>query len=121
MAAPDPATYESTSTQPRIFLSATARERIREMLVEEELEEEGGLRISVRPGAGCSGRPTYNMVLEVAPDRKDIILSGGGIRIFLDPTSAWALDGLRVDFVDSPGMGAGFAFQHPNRQGGPAC
>jgi iron-sulfur cluster assembly accessory protein len=121
MTTPDPVTQDAAITQPRIFLSTAARERIREMLVEEELEDEGGLRISVRPGAGCSGRPNYSMVLELEPNRDDTILSGGGIRIFLDPTSAWALDGLRVDFVDSPGMGSGFAFQDPRRQGGRAC
>ncbi len=108
-------------TPSRVHLSTSAAERIREMLEEEELLEEGGLRISVRPGAGCSGRPQYNMILETEPRRDDTVLAGSGVRIFLDPTSAWALDGLKVDWVDSPELGSGFAFQHPRNGGGPSC
>jgi iron-sulfur cluster assembly accessory protein len=110
-----------TQTQPRIQLSESAADRIREMLQEEGLTEEGGLRISARLGAGCSTPLQFGLVLEPEPEPDDAVLEGPGIRIFLDPSSAWSLDGLRVDYVDSPVLGSGFAFQHPRGKGGRAC
>jgi iron-sulfur cluster assembly accessory protein len=112
---------EPTIAPPRIALTESAIEKLREMLEEEGLEEEGGLRLSARTGAGCSAPMQFGMVLEVAPSRDDIVLSGNGIRIFMNPTSAWSLDGLMVDYVDSPEMGSGFAFKHPRGTGGRAC
>ncbi|TVR64824.1 MAG: iron-sulfur cluster assembly accessory protein [Gemmatimonadales bacterium] len=121
MAVLDPEHVESGVTPVRLNLTASALERIREMLAEEDLLEEGGLRITMKPGAGCSGTPRFGMVMEVEPDDDDTVLEADGVRIFLDPTSAWALDGLRLDWVDSPTMGSGFAFQHPRGRGGRAC
>ena len=112
---PDP-----TPEPPRIGLTPSAVDRVREMLVEEELEEEGGLRLTARSGAGCSAPLRVGMILEVEPEEDDVVLSGQGIRIFMDPRSAWILDGLRVDWVEDSPMGVGFAFQHPRRNGG-AC
>lgn len=117
----DTSSPESMVARPTIHLSAAALEKVREMLDEEDLVEEGGLRISVRPGAGCSAPPQFGMILETAAARGDIVLEGRDIRLFLDPTSAWSLDGLQVDYVDSPLMGSGFAFRHPRGTAGPSC
>ncbi|CAN5805040.1 hypothetical protein BH23GEM11_BH23GEM11_01660 [soil metagenome] len=106
---------------PQLQLSGSAIERIREMLEEEDLVEEGGLRISARTGAGCSAPMQFNLVLETEPRDDDVILAGQGIRIFMDPVSAWSLDGLAVDWVDAPGMGEGFAFRHPRGEGRRSC
>lgn len=110
-----------TQTQPRIHLSESAADRVREMLQEEGLAEAGGLRISARLGAGCSTPLQFGLVLEPEPEPDDTVLEAPGLRIFLDPSSAWSLDGLRVDYVDSPVLGSGFAFQHPRGKGGRAC
>jgi len=106
---------------PRLELSQAAVERIREMLEEENLVEEGGLRIAARTGAGCSAPMLFNLVLEAAAREDDVVLEGPGIRLFMDPVSAWSLDGLAVDWVDAPGLGEGFAFRHPRGAGGRAC
>lgn len=117
-----PSTHPDPDGDPtRIHLSSSAVERIREMLKAEELEDTGGLRISARLGAGCSAPLHFDLVLEVEPEPEDVVLRADGVRIFLDPTSAWTLDGLRVDYVDSPVLGQGFAFQHPRGAGGRAC
>lgn len=102
---------EPAITPPRILLSAAALEKVREMLEEEDLLEEGGLRLSARPGAGCSAPTRFGMVLDADADPDDVVLEGNGIRIFMDPNSAWSLDGLMVDYTYSPTMGEGFSFQ----------
>ena len=105
----------------RIHVTEAAVEAIREMLDEEELSEEGRLRISARTGAGCSVPLKYGMTLEAAPKPDDRILEGRGVRIIMDPESAWVLDGLVVDYVTDSPMGEGFAFRHPNGPSGRAC
>lgn len=106
---------------PRIHLSAAALDNVREMIREAGLGEEGGLRLTARPGAGCSAPLRYGMFLEEAPEDDDTVLRAGGVRLFLDPESAWVLDGLFVDYVSSSPMGEGFAFRHPNGRRGRAC
>jgi iron-sulfur cluster assembly accessory protein len=121
MSLPEPDVSEPMVAPPRIHVTSAAVERIREMLEEEALLDEGGLRLTAHTGAGCSAPLRFGMVLELAPEEDDLVLEGAGMRIFLDPTSAWALDGLQVDWVDSPGFGEGFAFRHPRGVGGRAC
>ncbi len=91
------------------------------MLEEEGLLDEGGLRITATFGAGCSTPLRFGLILEEWPEHDDIVLEGKGIRLFLDPRSAWSLDGLVIDYVDAPGMGAGFTFRHPRGAPGRAC
>ncbi len=111
----------TSATSPTVHLTSAAVEKIQEMLEEEGLLEEGGLRISAHFGAGCSTPLQFDLVMEVEPQEEDSILQGPGIRIFISPRSAWAVDGLRLDYVDSPLMGSGFAFQHPRGRSGRAC
>ena len=106
---------------PRVHLSRSAVEKIREMLEEEDLLPEGGLRISARPGAGCSAPLQYGLIMETEPEPDDVVLAGDGIRIFLDPRSAWSVDGLTVDWVDAPLMGSGFAFRRGQGVAGSSC
>jgi iron-sulfur cluster assembly accessory protein len=106
---------------PKIHLTTQAVEKVREMLEEEDLLEEGGLRISAHSGAGCSAPLQFGLTMDVRPEAGDIVLEGQGIRIFMDPDSAWSLDGLRVDYVDAPHLGEGFAFQHPRGRSGRSC
>ena len=112
---------EPVVSPPRLELAPGAVAEIRRMLEEEDLEEEGGLRIRARSGAGCSAPLQFGLFLEAFPEEDDVVLSGKGIRIFMDPTSAWSLDGLFIDWVDDPEHGEGFAFRHPRGAGGRSC
>jgi iron-sulfur cluster assembly accessory protein len=112
---------EEAIAPPKLHLTESAIATIREMLEDEDLLEEGGLRITARIGAGCSTPMQFGLVLEPWPEPDDIVLSGHGLRIFLDARSAWSLDGLMVDYVDTPGMGSGFAFRHPQGASGRSC
>lgn len=108
-------------TEPAVHLSPAALEHVREMIRDAGLQDEGGLRLSARTGAGCSAPLRYRMVLEEAPEEDDTVLSSDGVRVFLDPESAWVLDGLFVDYVTSSPMGEGFAFRHPRARGDGTC
>ena len=121
MTLPERPHSEPALTPPRIHLTAAAVQQIHEMLVQEDLLEEGGLRLTAHTGAGCSAPLQFGMVLETSPEEDDFVLQGPGLRIFMDPESAWALDGLQVDWVHSPIHGEGFAFRHPRGITGRSC
>jgi Fe-S cluster assembly iron-binding protein IscA len=108
----------------RIHLSPRAAAKIRELLDEEGLAEdpEAGLRLSMRLGAGCSGRTSVAMALERRPKRRDNVVEAlDGIRIFLDDASAWNLDGLAVDYLESEELGEGFVFGRLHDGSGASC
>lgn len=109
------------ATTIRLQLTPSALEEIEAMLAEAGVEEEGGLRLTARTGAGCSAPLQYGMFLEEAPEADDVVVTAGDVRIFLSPQDAWSLDGLLVDYVSSPHLGEGFAFRHPNGPHGRSC
>lgn len=109
------------ATTIRLQLTPSALEEMGEMLAEAGLEEEGGLRLTARTGAGCSAPLQYGMFLEEAPEADDVVVTAGDVRIFLSPQDAWSLDGLLVDYLSSPHLGEGFAFRHPNGPHGRSC
>ncbi len=104
-----------------VRLTASAIEAVQEMVREADLPRDGGLRIRATTGAGCSAPLRYAMVLEAEPDDDDVVLEAHGVRIFMDPESAWVLDGLLVDYLTDSPRGEGFAFRHPRGPSGRAC
>lgn len=74
-----------------------------------------GLRIMAESG-GCSGY-RYKMGLDTRIAESDSVLDVGGIKVLIDAESRPALDGVRVDFVDSL-EGSGFVIDNPNSRGG---
>ena len=74
-----------------------------------------GLRIMAEAG-GCSGY-RYTMGLDSAVLADDTVWEVGGIKLLVDAGSRAALDGVRVDFVDSL-EGSGFVIEHPNARSG---
>jgi iron-sulfur cluster assembly protein len=80
--------------------------------------EVGGLRVSVQPG-GCSGFK-YSLVIEDKAAEDDLIISGQGFRVFVDPFSAQYLSGVTIDYTSSM-QGSGFTFKNPNSTGGCGC
>jgi iron-sulfur cluster assembly accessory protein len=84
----------------------------------QEGEEDLALRIGVRPG-GCSGFQ-YSIYFddEIADD--DEVLETKGVRVLIDAMSVPYIMGSEFDYVDGL-MGAGFAVNNPNVQGGCGC
>lgn len=94
---------------------APAAEKFMRRMVRFSDHPAGGFRLSVSPG-GCSGFAAEFSV-EAAPRGGDAELSVNGLRVFLPAESRLLLDGVTVDFADTP-MQSGFTFVNPNA---PAC
>ncbi len=74
-----------------------------------------GLRIMVEEG-GCSGY-RYKMGLDSTVLDSDTVWEIGGVTLLVDSGSRPALEGVRVDFVDSL-EGSGFVIENPNVRSG---
>lgn len=94
-----------------VALSPTAVARVKVLIERERRPEGAGLRVSV-VGGGCSGLQ-YSLGLEDAPTDEDTVYEIEDVRVFVDPTSAPYLGGMKVDYVDGL-HGAGFKFVNPN-------
>jgi iron-sulfur cluster assembly accessory protein len=77
-----------------------------------------GLRLMVESG-GCAGNK-YMMGLVAEGLPGDVVVEKGGIKVFVDPSSAPMLTGVTVDFLEGVD-GAGFTFLNPNAKSSCAC
>ncbi|SIR14959.1 Iron-sulfur cluster assembly accessory protein [Paracoccus thiocyanatus] len=75
------------------------------------------LRVAVA-GGGCSGFQ-YDIRLDDAAE-DDLILSGGGQRVVVDPVSLPFLAGATIDFSDEL-IGARFTIDNPNASASCGC
>ena len=85
--------------QPNVTVTAAAEKFMRRMVRFSE-HPAGGFRLSVAPG-GCSGY-TSEFTVEAAPQGNDGELSVNGLRVFLPAESRLLLDGVTVDFAETP-------------------
>lgn len=69
-----------------------------------------GVRLSVAPG-GCSGLAAEFSV-EAEPRSNEAVFTQEGVKLFLPAESRLLLDGITIDFVDTPAK-TGFAFIDP--------
>jgi len=75
---------------------------------------ESGFRLSVAPG-GCSGLAA-EFDVEARPRPGDAVVTLNGLRLFLPAESRLLLEGVTIDFTDSP-MSSGFVFHDPKSTG----
>jgi iron-sulfur cluster assembly protein len=73
----------------------------------------GGLRLRLTAG-GCSGLAAEFSV-EDAPKAGDAVIEIGGMRLFLPAESRLPLDGVTIDFAETPTQ-SGFVFHNPNQK-----
>jgi iron-sulfur cluster assembly accessory protein len=70
----------------------------------------GGLSLLVSPG-GCSGM-TAEFSVEAAPRDGEAAFTTGDVKLFLPAQSRLLLDGVTIDFVETP-TSSGFVFHDP--------
>ena len=71
-----------------------------------------GFRLLVRPG-GCAGL-TAEFSVEAAPRGGEAAVEVNGIKLFLPAESRLLLDGVTIDFVETPTQ-SGFVFLDPDK------
>ena len=90
--------------------------------VKAALEEKGlggyGLRVQV-VGGGCEGF-LYDLLYVDEPDPEDRVFDSEGQRVFVDPRTLAAVDGLVIDHGATP-YGTGFLFQNPRAKSRCTC
>ncbi len=74
----------------------------------------GGFRLAVTAG-GCSGLAA-EFDVEAAPRPGDAVYEHNGMRLFLPAESRLLLDGVTIDFAETP-TSSGFVFHDPKAAG----
>lgn len=101
-----------------INLTANAAEKLGGILDQKGMKESHGLRIFVK-GGGCGGMQ-YGMTFEDATRDGDEVYEQHGMRVFVDNTSLFYVDGASIDYVDNL-MGGGFHIENPNAVSSCGC
>jgi len=104
--------FTETAT-PTITLSTAASDAIKNILTERKLDGYA-LRVYVA-GGGCCG-VNFGMALDNNIRDVDTTLEVDGVKVVVDEVSIDYLRGARIDFVNDPVRGAGFAVDSPNAQ-----
>ncbi|MCA9978173.1 MAG: iron-sulfur cluster assembly accessory protein, partial [Anaerolineales bacterium] len=95
---------EITTTTETIYVTETALNVVKDLLVQKNVPDYG-LRVFVS-GGGCSGLQ-YGMALEPEARPYDTVIEQNGVKIFVDPTSMMYLNQATIDYEESL-MGGGF-------------
>ena len=93
-----------------ITISETAAVKIKEILKAEGVPNHG-LRVA-SGGGGCCG-PSYEIMIDDKAGDGDTVVEMGGAKVFVDESTAKALDGAEIGFV-SDERGEGFVLGFPN-------
>ncbi|MGB8294032.1 MAG: iron-sulfur cluster insertion protein ErpA [Polyangia bacterium] len=105
-------TAEASSEAPAtpVTLTARAAEKVKEIRVEEKIQDGYALRLKVL-GGGCSGF-AYDLYFD-QPQDIDQAFESNGVKMLCDQMSLMYLMGTSIDFVESL-QGSGFKFTNPN-------
>jgi iron-sulfur cluster assembly protein len=93
------ATIEEATEQPTrlVSLTATAADKVRELMAEDPEGESQVLRVAIQ-GGGCSGFQ-YGLGFDSGPAEDDETLEQHGVRVVIDPHSPPYLRGATIVFL----------------------
>lgn len=97
---------------PNVTITPAAEKFIRRIVRFSGLPADAGFRLVVSAG-GCSGY-TSEFSAEAAPQPGEQTLEVNGLRIFLPSESRLMLDGVTIDFSETPTQ-SGLTFLNPNQ------
>ncbi len=101
-----------------VTLTSAAASKLRGILVDKGMAETHGLRVFVQ-GGGCGGMQ-YGMTFENTQRPGDQVYEQHGLRVYVDPTSLFYINGARIDYIDSL-MGGGFHIENPQAVSSCGC
>ena len=105
-----------TEVTPVLTVTASAAEKIKALLADEE--DVSVLRVAIQ-GGGCSGFQ-YGLGFDRGATEGDLTFEQHGVTVVVDPYSAPYLSGASVDYVDSIQQ-SGFAIENPNAVAACGC
>ena len=97
---------------PNVTITTAADKFMRRIVRFSGLPAGAGFRLAVSPG-GCSGYQA-EFSAEAAPGPTEQVLEADGLRLFLAAESRMLLDGVTIDYVDTPTQ-SGLTFVNPNQ------
>lgn len=101
-----------------ITITESAAEKLGGIMDQKGMKDTHGLRVFVK-GGGCGGMQ-YGMTFDDATRDGDQIYEQSGLRVFVDATSLFYIDGANIDYVDNL-MGGGFHIDNPNAVSSCGC
>ena len=101
-----------------ITLTTSAAEKLGGILDQKGIKDTHGLRVFVK-GGGCGGMQ-YGMTFDEGTKEDDEVYEQHGVRVIVDPTSLFYVNGANIDYVDNL-MGGGFNIENPNATSSCGC
>ena len=100
-----------------ITLTANAADKLGGIMDQKGLKESHALRVFVK-GGGCGGMQ-YGMTFDELRDG-DELYEQHGLRVIIESTSLFYIDGASIDYVDNL-MGGGFHIDNPQATSACGC
>jgi iron-sulfur cluster assembly protein len=100
-----------------ITVTTSAAEKLGGIMAQKGMVESHALRVFVK-GGGCGGMQ-YGMTFDT-PRETDEVYEENGMRVIVDPTSLFYIDGASIDYVDNL-MGGGFHIENPQAVSSCGC
>jgi len=95
-----------------ITVSEHAKEKVRELMIKDNMDpDKSFVRVGVQ-GGGCSGL-TYQLKFDTEMQENDKVFEDKGVKVVVDKKSFLYLVGTELDFTDGLN-GKGFQFNNPN-------
>jgi iron-sulfur cluster assembly accessory protein len=101
-----------------VSLTATAAEKVKQLMAEEPQGEATVLRVAIQ-GGGCSGFQ-YGLGFDSGAQEGDVELEQHGVTLVVDPFSAPYLRGSQIDFLEGL-QESGFKIDNPNATSACGC
>jgi len=101
-----------------INITESAAEKLGGIMEQKGMKETHGLRVFVK-GGGCGGMQ-YGMTFDDNTRDGDQVYEQNGLRVFVDATSLFYIEGANIDYVDNL-MGGGFHIENPNAVSSCGC
>jgi iron-sulfur cluster assembly protein len=100
-----------------VNLTPTAAEKLSGIMSQKGMVDSHALRVFVK-GGGCGGMQ-YGMTFDEAREG-DEVYEQHGLRVIVDSTSLFYIDGANIDYVDNL-MGGGFHIDNPQATSACGC
>ncbi|TQF29607.1 iron-sulfur cluster assembly accessory protein [Bradyrhizobium sp. UNPA324] len=94
------------------FTITPAAQKFMRMMLRADGGAGSGFRLAVSPG-GCSGLAA-DISVRTEPQAGDAVVERGGVKLFLPAESRLLLDGVTIDFADTPTQ-TGLVFHDPKQ------